>query len=63
MRGVEENALIFLSSLIEGRILGTTIAQEISHYGMTVPTYLVKSLDPDVILEGMVNTLQVIPHH
>ena len=62
MRGVEENALVYLSSLIEGRIQGMTIAQEISHFGMTVPTYLVKTLDLDVIIEGMANSLKVKSH-
>ena len=62
MRGVEENALKFLSSLIEGRILGMTISQEISHFGMTVPTYLVKKLDRDVIMESLANSLQVTIH-
>ena len=60
LRGAEENALVFLSSLLEGRILGEVIEQEMTHFGMTVPTFLVKSLDQDSIMENFANTLQVL---
>ena len=59
LRSVEENALIFLGSLIEGRILGATITEEMTHFGMSVPTFLVKHIDQDIIMENLVNSLQV----
>ena len=48
-----------LSSLIEGRILGVQNQQEMLHFGMSVPTYLVKTLDTDMFMENLINAHKV----